>query len=173
MKSCSVDGCTNKYLCKGYCNLHYIRFKKYGDPLVNNSPTGKSGDPCSQCRINIRREDHSWCQPCLNVLSRQRNASERGPRYRRYKLTRTDIHSIKASQGNACVICQDNFDDVEDHVDHNNLCCSKEKTRQSGTCGECVRDLLCGSCNQGLGNFKDDPQRLANAIKYLAKWGIE
>lgn len=32
---CSVDGCENKHFCKGFCNKHYKKFKKYGDPLVS------------------------------------------------------------------------------------------------------------------------------------------
>ena len=33
MKICIVEHCNNKYSSKNYCNMHYKRFKKYGDPL--------------------------------------------------------------------------------------------------------------------------------------------
>ncbi len=32
-----------------------------------------------------------------------------------------------------------------------------------------VRGLLCMGCNQGIGNFKEDTQRLKNAVQYLEK----
>ena len=31
---CSVKGCSLKSRALTYCNLHYRRFKKYGDPLI-------------------------------------------------------------------------------------------------------------------------------------------
>lgn len=30
MKICSVEGCNQKHKAYGFCNLHYVRFKKYG-----------------------------------------------------------------------------------------------------------------------------------------------
>ena len=31
--TCKIDGCENKHHSLGYCQKHYRRFKKYGDPL--------------------------------------------------------------------------------------------------------------------------------------------
>lgn len=173
---CLVKGCDNPHLCKGYCSMHYQRWINNGDPLISKAPTGKPEDPCSKCKINSRRSSpttgkvHSWCQPCMNEASRKWNASEAGPRWRRYKLKKQDIINMKAAQGNVCAICEDSFNNVEDHVDHDNRCCGKERVQNGGTCGKCIRALLCGSCNQGLGNFKDSSERLEQAINYLRKW---
>lgn len=31
MKTCSVEGCNNKHVAKGYCQKHYYQIKKYGE----------------------------------------------------------------------------------------------------------------------------------------------
>jgi len=31
-RGCKVLGCEREHACKGYCNLHYLRWRKYGDP---------------------------------------------------------------------------------------------------------------------------------------------
>lgn len=33
MKTCKVEGCEKKVVCKGLCNAHYIKYQRYGDPL--------------------------------------------------------------------------------------------------------------------------------------------
>lgn len=35
---CSVEGCTNPLISCGLCNKHYLRWKKYGDPLGMPAP---------------------------------------------------------------------------------------------------------------------------------------
>lgn len=37
---CRLDGCGSAAYCKGYCERHYRRYKKYGDPLGGKTPNG-------------------------------------------------------------------------------------------------------------------------------------
>lgn len=34
MRLCTIEGCTNKYRSKGFCNKHYHRFRSYGSPYI-------------------------------------------------------------------------------------------------------------------------------------------
>lgn len=49
-------------------------------------------------------------------------------------------------------------------IDHDHACCDRY-----GSCGKCVRGLLCSGCNSGLGAFKDDPARLRAAADYIER----
>lgn len=40
MKTCSIDGCDNKMLARGWCNKHYQRWRTHGDPN-KVTPMGK------------------------------------------------------------------------------------------------------------------------------------
>lgn len=56
-----------------------------------------------------------------------------------------------------CAICHTGLDESEAHVDH---CHDSFK----------VRGALCRTCNLGLGHFKDEPNVVERALKYLSKW---
>lgn len=76
-------------------------------------------------------------------------------------LDLSDYTDLLIEQDNQCAICgytdrsDKNFFPLLDHC------------HQTGK----VRGLLCMSCNQGLGKFKDDPELLLAAIAYLQRNG--
>lgn len=50
-------------------------------------------------------------------------------------------------------------------VDHDHNCCSF-----AGSCGKCVRGLLCHGCNIALGVTKEDPRRIQGLLDYLDRF---
>lgn len=93
---------------------------------------------------------------------RQRNAEhERELNYKRsYEsgVTVADYDRMFAEQDGRCAICKGLPSRTKHlHIDH----CHETN---------CVRGLLCDSCNLGIGKFGDDPQRLKRAAEYLRHW---
>jgi len=77
-------------------------------------------------------------------------------RLKKYGLTHQTFEALYAKQQGKCAICSAPFVGRRKvHIDH----CHDRK---------CVRGLLCGTCNSGLGHFKDDIVRLQMAIQYLS-----
>lgn len=81
-----------------------------------------------------------------------------------FGVTKSQYRQMLESQGGRCAICPAEFGYLRKGkpaklaVDH----CHKTKK---------VRGLLCSSCNNGLGRFKDDPTLLRTAADYLEKQG--
>ncbi|MFI7540575.1 endonuclease VII domain-containing protein [Actinoplanes sp. NPDC049599] len=97
-----------------------------------------------------------YCKPCHNA--RGKESKERlhgGTRQyhlrRRYGIGQAEFDELLAEQGGVCAIC--GAPDPQ-HVDHDH---------RTGW----VRGILCFNCNGGLGQFRDNPVFLAEAITYL------
>ena len=86
----------------------------------------------------------SWCRPCRREY---RKLYRRMPGVRPDQQDRREV----ARQTPECVICGDEGSVVVDH-DH-----------RTGR----VRGPLCQRCNMGLGHFRDNPDLLELAAKYL------
>lgn len=74
---------------------------------------------------------------------------------RKFGIDLDYYRSLLTKQNNQCAICFDIF--TEDNLPQIDHCHETGK----------VRDLLCSTCNMGLGMFKDDPKRLRQALAYL------
>lgn len=74
---------------------------------------------------------------------------------KRYGITLEEKYKMVTEQQNRCLICGNEFSSSKDtHVDHNHT------TRK-------VRGILCGRCNAGIGNFRENAEYLAGAIRYI------
>jgi hypothetical protein len=78
---------------------------------------------------------------------------------RKYKLTQEQYEAMLIEQNGECAICFKKPNRYYLSVDHDHACCPGQKT-----CGNCIRGLLCQSCNSFLGRVDDN---LTSAIKYL------
>lgn len=75
-----------------------------------------------------------------------------------FGITLAEYREMHRSQLGLCGICNEPCKSGRDlAVDHDHV---------TGK----VRALLCIRCNNGLGNFRDDPALLAVALEYLAKY---
>ena len=61
---------------------------------------------------------------------------------RRYNITVEQYDQMLADQGGVCAICKKPPLKNRLHVDHDHACCDRV-----GSCGKCIRGLLCSSCN--------------------------
>ncbi len=98
------------------------------------------------------------CAVCVNKIKRSRYSSERRREehlQRCYNLSINEYDTLLQMQGGGCAICGST---TSLHVDHNH------ETNE-------VRAILCTLCNTALGRFRDNPELLQSAVKYLNSYG--
>jgi hypothetical protein len=87
-------------------------------------------------------------------IQRARELGLSNQRWRKYRITDEQYTAMKEASAGLCAICGQAAKRL--CIDHDH---------QSGR----VRDLLCGQCNAGLGNFRENPATLSAAIEYLQR----
>lgn len=78
-----------------------------------------------------------------------------------YGLSLEEYDAILTAQGGACAICGTQRN--ENHHTGRLMPLTVDHCHKTGK----VRGLLCGACNRGLGDFRDNPDNLRKAIDYL------
>lgn len=84
-----------------------------------------------------------------------------------YGITLARYEQMLAEQGGGCAICgshptRNGRAGQSLHIDHDHACCEG-----ASSCGNCIRGLLCSSCNTAIGLMKDDPDLLITAAAYV------
>jgi hypothetical protein len=100
---------------------------------------------------------YSRCKPCAKSQGRASSLP------RKYNITIQQYEEIKKVQGGVCAICNVATGASKSMaVDHDHSCCPA-----GGSCGSCVRGVLCASCNKMLGFARDSQEFFERAIEYL------
>lgn len=130
-------------------------------PLKDIPPSKRKATSyyCKSCRKDIRKKQY-W-----NNVNKEREYAKKTQFERRlnlvYGLTVDSYEELKETQNNKCAIC-DAEGTLEKRlvIDHDH------------TTGN-VRQLLCDSCNRGIGLLGDDAHRLQKAADYLRKHSVQ
>jgi hypothetical protein len=137
------------------------------------------GLPCKRCKETLRYARNNTCVRCALAYSRaeylafqderklgskdwheanrasHNDAMRAGQLKRKFGLTVAQYEMMAEKQGNACAICREPCPTGRKlAVDH---------CHATGR----IRGLLCQGCNTGLGKFRDNPDRLTAAVRYL------
>tara|TARA_R110002110_G_scaffold92002_4_gene239467 strand:+ start:1475 stop:1897 length:423 start_codon:yes stop_codon:yes gene_type:complete len=80
-----------------------------------------------------------------------------------YGLDKEDFERMRDEQENKCKICGMEFMSGLIEMKERKYAPNIDHCHESGK----VRGLLCGSCNTGLGLFKDSKENLQSAMEYL------
>lgn len=112
---------------------------------------------CSPCKVEANRKS-SKKQMSIN---REKHLRQRKNNHLKtmYGITIEDYDRMFEEQGGVCAICKQSESQSYRKlaVDH----CHKTNR---------VRALLCYGCDRGIGSFKENPESLLAAAKYLSRY---
>ena len=156
------------------CNTCF-EFKPLDDFYkASSARDGHRGD-CKACNLAAKKRRYNSADAVARAAQWRRDNPERFQAYqaeyrnrperkramrdlyyrRTFGITADDVDALIEKQGGVCAICGRTPTRLASwHVDH---------CHTTGV----VRGILCIDCNQGIGKFHEDPQRLRAAADYL------
>lgn len=170
---CKYELCSDPAQSAGFCYAHYgqlhrgetLRPKK-GSPEYYASKLNENGEKqCSRCGYWLLANEFYVRYDSKTPLGRAH--CNRCNILRRMGLTARDYDAILASQGGRCAICGTDQESAGGRtlcVDHDHSCCPG-----TGSCGRCIRGIVCNACNALLGFARDNRDILGAASEFLRK----
>jgi hypothetical protein len=177
---CQYEDCNRPMYCRGLCSAHYTQRlggQELGS-LASESWTylscmerNEKGEKlCRGCslwhpleayNVNNSRPDKlsGYCRACRTARRAQTT----------YGLSPEAYEGLLMDQDGGCAICG-RLNSRGTHkslsIDHDHSCCPGP-----GSCGDCVRGLLCDDCNLAIGFLQDDPELAKRVSLYLLLGG--
>lgn len=149
------------------CRACYQKKRYEKRPQAKCHPERKdhAGGLCRNCYRAVGRVPRATCHPdrlpfirglcriCYSNIPEVKARAVAVRRIRKYHLSENDYAEMLHTQEGVCAICHK---EQPEHIDH-----SHETGR--------VRGLLCGGCNRGIGNLRDNPVVAYSAYEYLKR----
>lgn len=157
-KTCIELGCDRPHATRNLCSTHYNTWRARG--LLLERPKSIT---CQDCAIPVSVADKGpipkLCKRCkIRRMPRGENAN-RDRVMTRYGITFADYQAMHGNQNGRCAIC-------DGPPNGNGKKYGRFSVDHDHDTNE-IRGLLCGTCNSGLGMFRDDPHLLDLASDYL------
>lgn len=178
---CALRGCDRPRDTKGLCRGHYLKQRDGTLGPCSVPGCGRRADYAGICQTHYTRKragDRDWDREirAFNVRSdcavpgcgkEARAAGACQSHYYKSRKHNITLERLVELEQESCAICDlPPVKQGKGHViDHNHACCDAGRTTY---CGNCIRGVLCNSCNLGLGHFKDNTERLIRAVSYLS-----
>lgn len=151
------------------CRAHHHQLKRGAPlkPIKEPRPRGarlerddQGRKHCARCKLWYAPEGFaldrksgdglsSWCRRCAHLSQ--------------FHILPQDYDAMLAAQGGVCKGCGRLPDGRALQVDHDHACCPEA----GRSCGQCIRGLMCFSCNTVLGHVADNPALLRRLASYL------
>ena len=135
------------------------RIKKYCCPNHRNPGAyarAVAKSFCATCKGSKEDGDKRRCRACQEKFSKNDRKLRR--------LREYGLRVMEVADGYCCPICNEPISMEKGHIDHDHGHCPGPSS-----CGLCVRQLTCRSCNILLGHAKDNPLILRQAATYIEK----
>lgn len=194
---CTLAGCGRPHKARGYCQTHYMQFKRGATPVgpIKHRASVKP-DACHEdgCREPVKAK--GVCKMHYQRLLRHGHTKyrERATPPKTCLIETCDSHSYAKGLCHAHYLKQRKWRVVgvdalryqEMLREQNGVCavCSQPEKHRDGLSGKpkdlavdhdhktgAVRALLCSACNTALGLFNDSPELLDAAKAYLKRHG--
>jgi hypothetical protein len=103
-KLCAVEGCGKAACRKTYCNKHYLRWWKYGDPLVCKNEIGKYGAACRVDGCGQKHHAHGFCADHAFRFRSHGDPLAGGPQRSRKGALQAWLSEHAKHEGSSCLI---------------------------------------------------------------------
>lgn len=139
-------------------------------------PSG--GRTCPKCSAVHDDPVRNVCKDCRRAYYRDYDANKRKRKGRpgwnksstlkhKYGITLAEYDALLEAQGGRCAVCGTSDPVRNWSVDHDHSCTHAPQGPSRVCCKDCVRGILCSSCNSMLGMSGDSPERLIAGAAYL------